>query len=376
MAAKKEKAVAMEPSEFASEVKQLTNRLKSLFRVEHELEKAKKEGKSSVTVEGYGQTIEGKDITALKHALVDSLKHLSKAYKTGYNRRRGRGGNRSGPNSGFRQPIALRPELLEFLKRANFGTDPEGRPVRDQLVFLQESNPLYGIATRAVLTPLLSLYAKVNRLSDLASYNRDAARQREPEFINRQLLGADQLMMDTLGGVFRQIAAESENKLRALGVANGQEKPPGSGKRQRHFYRDVIKQDDGTKVRGRTHPIWNDFYHVFDPRNFAYGNFQSIISHGTYKKVGTPGGLPADDPRASLLAKVPEVLAKAYQDNINSGMDYNAAYTNALRSTGVQEGTPDANSLAVRVTFDSIHNYLGRVLAQYASGKKSSKSSK
>jgi hypothetical protein len=368
MSAKKEKAAAMTPADFGKHIETLSKRTKSLFKLEKDLEKANKEGKTSIVAGG--EQIDMKKVTGLKKALVKSIKSLTKIYKSGFSRRRGRGGSRSGPNSGFRQPIVMKPELIEFFKRANLGTDLQGRRVQDLLPFLREGEALYGMTPGAILTPLLGFSAKFNILSDVVALSRDIARQQVPEFNIRQLLGADPLMMDVFGNMFRQITAESKLKVQRAGGDDGQPKPQRSGTRQRHYYRDVVKDASGNKVRGTKHPIWNDFYHVFNPHNFAYGNFQSIISHGTYKKMGTPGGLPPTDPRAPLLAKVEDRLAKAYQAAINSGMTYPEAATSAEASVGV---AANDQPLLIRVYLDNTKNLLDPILAQYRTAKKSAK---
>jgi hypothetical protein len=174
---------------------------------------------------------------------------------------------------GFRRPIALRKEIIEFFKKANLGNDEEGKPIKDKLYFVKDNHPLYCITDCVTLTIIFSVYVKVNNLSKLSTYNQDVDRQREHEYKDPLIFGADSLMMEYFEDIFNKITMESQQKLLSMGVSDKQPKPQPERLRKRKYYR------DGTK-----HPIWKSFYHVFDFNNFTYGDFQSIISHIIDKK--------------------------------------------------------------------------------------------
>lgn len=396
------KADALSTSQFGEKIKELTDAFKTIIVLEDLISKAGKEGIKTVDYMNL-KGVDKKEVTRMKNTYLKGLKDLKKVYSEGYNRRRTTGG-KGGPNSGLRKPIVMNDILLGFFDKANLGniralipatlTTPAGinefpQTLRSQLSFLApEGELLRGVANRGLLTSLMSLYAKVNKLSSLSEYNQARA---GTEFVNNQLLGADALMNQFFAQTFVDITRESQAKLQTgnkggamLNAAgqparDGDKKPIKTSKRERHYFRDftMVPGADGKKQKqfGNAHPIWNDFYHVFNSRNFSYGNLQSIVSKNVAKEKA---GLE------SLLERVPDVMAAAYQDGINAAvaagqpLNYNliaeaalATYnTEALKrgdNAAVLANVP--NSLVVRVNLDQVYSLVSSSLATYSTGK-------
>jgi hypothetical protein len=369
---------AATPEDFSTEVNNFVGKLKELFKIQKALHTAKAQKQGGL--DWKGSHLKSTDVTALQNQLLREVKGFKKLYRAGFNRRRGAGNRKGGPNSGFRLPIALKQELIDFLNAANLGS-LGGNKLQVYLPFLNNSpgNPLYGVASRAVLTPLFSLYAELNNLSDRAMYNQQRAAT--PEYKNRQLLGADETMRRFLGQTFANITRKSAAKLASEGHGDLQPKPEGGKRRKRHYYRDfVINPATGKKERGKSHMIWNDFYHVFSPDNFTYGNFQNIISELVYSnnkdsKTSTP--LPASDPRTAYVGKVGEQYAAAYQQAILAGtspMDAGLSITGTANVDQLFQRSPE---LGVRVNLDAAFQIVKQALEQYAAAHPSaSKKSK
>lgn len=358
---------AVNPAEFREMNNQLIKRAQTLHKIIKGFYSDKKKGAKGAKVPySYaGKEFTSKDITELQRELYKAMRHNNKLYTAGFKRRKGAGGHKGGPNSGFRLPVVMKQELIDFFSQANLGTVAgTNQRLQDALPFLNRANALYGIASRAILTALLSLYAKLNNLSNLSAYNRDPSRVANPDFMNRQLLGADDLMNRVFGAAFASIQRKSAAKLAAMGVGDMQQKPQTPGGRTRHYYRDTVKNAEGKTVRGNMHPIWNDFYHVFSPNNFTYGNFQNIISELTYStKPGAVNPLPAGAPQGPYLGKVEPELARRYQENVDLTKDY---VQGALRAAGVsdinQVQAAAGTELMVRLTLDNAHAVIDRAL--------------
>lgn len=370
------KVEAVIPDDFSKEIKGYVSELKELFKIQKALHAAKAQKKGFLENWRGTAKITSQDVTALQNLLIKEAKHFARVYRSAYNRRRGAGSRKGGPNSGFRLPIAMKQELIDFLNAANLGSIG-GRRLQEFLPFLNQaqSGAIYGIASRAVLTPLFSLYAELNNLSNLAQYNRERAST--PEFMNRQLLGADETMLRYLGPTFANITARTAEKLRLMGVRDGDAKPAESKRRARHYFRDVVVNPaTGKKEPGRQHPIWNDFYHVFSPNNFTYGNFQNIISELVYSnnpKSTTSTVLPASDPRAQYVGKVEKTVAEKYKAATDAGTEIGAAAASAVGATNPQDVFNINRELGVRMSLDMAFQIVRSALTAYSDAHPSAK---
>lgn len=348
--------VKVEPvptKQFRDLIRQQSKRMKALLRVAKVVYSQKKSGEIPIG----GEPIATSDISAWMKSLDKEMGYLGRVYTAAFNRKRAGGQGRGGPNSGFRLPLVINDNLIRFFQEANLGDVVVGGQsygrVQDHLPFLRVGDPLYGIANRSLLTSLFSLYAKVNNLSDLSNYNRDAARVQEPDYKNRQILGADALMNRHLGVSFEEIRRASTAKLAAMGVQDGERKPlltksrTGGPGRTRHYFSDfrMVVGPDGKKIKEYTgrHPIWLDYYHAFNPQNFTYGNFQQIILANSFKTADL-----GNDPRVGLLGKVNPDAAKAYQQSIEAARNSDSQ----LKFEQFAVAAGGGNELLVRAALD------------------------
>lgn len=228
------------------------------------------------------------DKKTLKKWRSDLLKDMEKRLK-GYYRealRKKDTKRKVNINSGVNKPIAVSSAIVNFFQEANLGdaTTVGGAPGQS---LLAEVRPLFfteQLSNRSLLTALFSLYALVNRLADMSEYNRTRAADPVPDKTKRNggILGADQLMRRVFGDSFVRITQKGQAKLTAEGVQDLQQKPQRlPGERQRSYYHTISGAVNTRYMK------WNDFYHLFSPDNFTYGNFQSITADNTLKE-GTP----------------------------------------------------------------------------------------
>ena len=184
-----------------------------------------------------------KDVNSLSKQYTTELKGLKANYvEHGKKKKRASTGN----SAGFKNPILVTPNMIEFFRSANLGpsqvgpnADPNAPPLNDFLSVRDD-----GKTTRAILTPLFSIYAHVNNM------------QRDPE--NRQFLTSTPDMDAHFQETYRILAARP----------------------QTYQKRKVVGPDGvETKVEDRTKPI-----PIFRPDHFRYASIQSIVALNTIKK--------------------------------------------------------------------------------------------
>lgn len=143
----------LSPAEFKFVLRQLAKDYKQLVGM------ARKIGEKPDGIElDDGTHFGAKELNALVSRQNKALKNLGKNYQAhGKKKKRAQTGEpRKG--DGFAKGSFLRPELVEFLRNANFGNDSEGRPLKETLEPLLKQSML----SRAILTPLLTIYMFVN----------------------------------------------------------------------------------------------------------------------------------------------------------------------------------------------------------------------
>lgn len=132
-----------------------------------------------------------------------------------------------------------------------------------------------AVTSAALLTPLFSIYALVNHLTDLAVVNRGKAEQDK----NHQFLGADPLMLRHFGPTFQILTSQGAH----VTVKEGQKA--------------LAEGREAVKVP------------AFDPHNFRYAAFQSIVKYnrrtdnGMLKdgKTTNPAGGPLNEAEIVLI---------------------------------------------------------------------------
>ncbi len=110
-----------------------------------------------------GELFGAKELNAAVSEHIKTLKQLKKNYTArGTKKKRSlttKAGEARKPGEGFAHPSFLREPLVNFLRTANFGNVPGTKqPLREIL----EPVLQYGILSRAIMTPLLTIYEFVN----------------------------------------------------------------------------------------------------------------------------------------------------------------------------------------------------------------------
>lgn len=402
-----QKITPLSPKEFNAELKQNLKFVNLAFKilthngpkeyVSNSLSFSKKEGKVI-----YNETIA-------------RFKNYKKLYTAAYNRKV-TGGGKSGPNAVFRRPMVVTEKLIEFFSSANLGL-ATGKTVPGQnvnipklndpniLTFLApNSTVLHGITNRAILTSLFSLYALINNLKDLSLYNKE--RQNFPERQNGQVIGADELMFKYFGtsdgsnpSDFEKMSVESQQKLVGQVDNSGNPAVDGSPKpltakingRPRKYYRDAFIEevDPVTKKKVKREglkqdKIWLDYYHVFDPTQFAYGAFQSLIKYNSLNE-NTLRQIAPNDPRLDLLKQIDKDVASKYQSILLSASKeqkaannfffqamLDALNTNNLFNKG-EFSLENYPEYYIRASLDLQYAIVAQALSTYHSPKKSRK---
>ena len=184
-----------------------------------------------------------KDVNSLSKQYTTELKGLKGNYvEHGKKKKR----QSTGKSAGFRNPILVTPNMIDFFRVANLGpsqvgpnADPNALPLNDFLSVRED-----GKTTLAILTALFSIYAHVNNM------------QRDPE--NLQFLTSTPDMDAHFQETYRILEARPQTyqKRKVVG-ADGVER----------------------KVEDRTKPI-----PIFRPDHFRYASIQSIVALNRIKK--------------------------------------------------------------------------------------------
>lgn len=209
-----------------------------------------------------------KELNAAVSQHIKSLKQLKKNYTARGTRRKRSALTKTGEvrkkGPGFRQASFLTPELVNFLRTANFGTY-QGRQVRD---FLAE--PLASqYLSRAILTPLLVLYSVVNGHRYEVDENVDG------EMKKRVFYRAGPEMVAALGPWIAALEAEDRAKTDAQ----------------------LVSKNGQRKLR-------------FDRNKFVFNQFQRIIKPGVIPQAA----LPAEHAEFAKSDQAQAVLAKVQAD--------------------------------------------------------------
>jgi len=307
-----------------------------------------------------GRSFTSKSLTAARNEQYKAIKDLKNYYRAGSKRAPV---DREMVNGGFRLPLQVNDSIFGFFNEADLGNIRfkngngqlvESGPLKTKLTLLGDR-----ISTRSILTPLFTLYIKRHTLSRLSNANRGKSDQE----MQGQLLGADPLMKKWFATTFTELVGKSNQKLQAMGVSDMTPKPELTAKgKRRKFYKD----------NDRTKPIWNDFYHVFNPDNFSYGNVQSIIALNTDKR--------ADGKFSKEVAALYSNALRANKVNGEFRADLAATGEPHLNiATGIQSQIADVdqrNWLLRRAQLDDEHILVSAVLSSYATEKKKAKSRK
>lgn len=175
-----------------------------------------------------GATIGRRELRSYRSQFANQLKELPKFLTAVKRVRKTR--RTTQRNNGFNIPLVVSENMRQFFEGANLGpaVDPvTNQPTNVQLNTLIPLLTQVGITSSAVLTPLFCIYALVNNMQKAE---------------NRQYLNADQRMREYFAQTFQALMA----------------------------------QQPKTNKRGEA-------IAAFDPSNFRYASFQSIVSLNSIK---------------------------------------------------------------------------------------------
>lgn len=237
--------VALTAKEFKEELGRLVEEFDNVLELNSKIAVLQK-GKTYEMPDG--RKIGRREFKQARSQFVNELRNLSKLYGQAKKPRKRSGARR--PGTGFRIPILVSDQLRAFFSEANLGPvdprDPKSSALKDELLLLTQN----GVTSAALLTPLFSIYAIVNKLTEKSSSNHTNPKDlRSPchsiEDMNHQMLGADDLMYKHFSSTF--------DLLRSRGAHT---------------------TEHGTEIP------------AFDPQNFKYASFQSLVSLNRRTKDG------------------------------------------------------------------------------------------
>lgn len=340
-AAKSSKTL-LQPKEFSETLKKYITIAKELDALYAEA--SKKKNKNQVVKNGVTYKT-----GELKVAKTKNYSVLLSLAKSNYSKtfRRVRPDRVASVNGALIQPVLVGDTLRNFFNVADLGDAAGRNGTAGPLVNILRSRgflrPDSNVASGAILTSLLVLYAKRHNLTARARDNVG----KPLDLQNGQLLGVDDVMNTQLGAILSQLEQRSAAKLASEGKADGQRKPEKTPKGKQRKFTD----DNGQ-------PIWNDHEHVFNRNNFAYGNLQSIYRADIVKLNGKD---PASN-NANALIQDP-ALGRAYMSLVNTwaeqgllggaGYDYDTAANMAAQSVGL---TAVPGELQIRAALDRLHD--------------------
>ena len=144
----------LSPAEFRVQLKATADDVKSLVKI------ARKVGglKSGQTIEVEGQVFGAKQLNALVTQHIKTMKQLSKNYSARATKKKTASTKPRKAGEGFSKGSFLQDPLINFLRAANFGASNDA--VHAAIDPLLDQNVL----SRAILTPLLTLYLVSNGL--------------------------------------------------------------------------------------------------------------------------------------------------------------------------------------------------------------------
>ena len=233
------KSLNLSPKEFGGLLKSLTKETSDLMKL---ASKVYSLGKGQKLVFPNGDTIGKRELKSLVSQHNKKVMALKKHYTAhGKKHRRTR---RAGKQAGFsNNAILVTDNMKAFFSRANLGPvdprNPSSGPLKDQLLVGRD-----GITTRAIMTPVFSIYAHVNNM------------QQDPT--NGQYLTATSDMDAHFQETYRRLEAAPQT-----------------------YYKKKLA--DGSKVEDRTRPIPK-----FRPDHFRYANVQQIVADNAFPVRGTP----------------------------------------------------------------------------------------
>lgn len=149
----------LSPAQMKDQLTLVCSQVRALSKVARALGQNK-----SITIKG--DKIGPKEVNYMTSRLCKEIMNLQQNYVArGTKKQRGttnKDGSERKVGKGFEIPSFLNEPLQQFLLNADFGTAPDGTPVRDVFAdFVQE----YPIFSRAITTPLMVIYRTVHNLS-------------------------------------------------------------------------------------------------------------------------------------------------------------------------------------------------------------------
>lgn len=272
--------------DFKGELKRITEQLEDLLDICGKVANLPRGKQYEIERDGKVDRIGRREYNQARSQFVGQINALGKLYAQAKKPKKRAGTRR--PGTGFRIPIRVSQNLSDFFREANLGpmnpSDPKSPALKSQIPLLTE-----GCTTSAaLLTPLFSIYAIVNNLTGVARSNHQDGDPNKPLLppgdMNHQMLGADKLMFKHFTETFRILTNRGD-----------------------HY------TEKGTLVE------------AFDPLNFKYASFQSIVSlnrrtkDGKIKRKTAQGTIEEDNPAGPALTD--EEIESLSQDDVRMELD-------------------------------------------------------
>jgi len=256
----------LEPKDFQAKLDRIVKAQNQILKLASQVYSLGKTQKLSYP---NGKQLGRKELKSLSAQLGKEIKSLKKNYVDhGKRKKRTR---REGTVAGFKNPIIVSENMINFFRTANLGQGITGVPTfnhEGKIVALADRRSLgslnqllavstNGITTRAIMTPLFNIYAHVNNM------------QQDPT--NHQFLAATTDMYKYFSQTFASLSA----------------RPAKMSKPDKNGVRKPIPQ--------------------FDPKHFRYASIQSIVAENTRPKESL-----SEEEKAYLAT--PEVAQRLEQE--------------------------------------------------------------
>ena len=145
------------PQEFAAQLKASAADVRSLVKLARKVGALKSGQRMTIAGEEFG----AKELNTLVSTHIRTMKQLKKNYTARGTKKKRVPRANAKQGLGFAQPSFLEAPLVEFLRAADLGTIPN---TKTRLQDVLEPVLQYGILSRAIMTPLLTIYEFHNGL--------------------------------------------------------------------------------------------------------------------------------------------------------------------------------------------------------------------
>lgn len=274
-------APGISKADYSAALKSLTTQLRQIYRIKGKVDEVPKGQK--VPIPSLGKDLGRGDVDKLFNQALAAIEDLGEAFGAKVKRV-----PKIKFSLGFRLPIKVKPELLNFLSQVDFGprdpaapAGPDNQPLRSYLPFLDPNAQIggvsiYGITTRGILTSLYTILMYRYNLTANAAVNKNLP----PADYQRKWLGldpavpAEAALIPFFQTIYQQDLAELQRGDAKKGI------PPGT---QDGTPKPTLakKQQTAAKKQQQYVPKYDDYYHAARPDMFSFTDFQKVTKLGT-----------------------------------------------------------------------------------------------